>query len=106
MKKPGTFTKNDPRINRKGRPKTFDALRAMAQSIASEVARVNGEPVIIDEHAATNIEMLMRKMMHENPERFIEIGFGKVPHQIDVTSKGKYIGWKDFINADAVPDSE
>jgi hypothetical protein len=28
------FAKGDKRINRKGRPKTFDALRQLAQTIA------------------------------------------------------------------------
>ena len=37
------FVKGDPRINRKGRPKSFDALRSLAQEIAHEAAKKSKE---------------------------------------------------------------
>jgi hypothetical protein len=90
-KVPGTpFTKGDPRINRKGRPKSFDTLRALTQQIANEIATANGEKIVNgDGYAVTNVEMILRQMMTQNPERFIEIGFGKVPQPVELEHKGK-----------------
>lgn len=86
------FTKGDPRINRKGRPKTFDALRALAQQIGNEEAQVNGQPVIINGHKVTKTEAVLREWVcGDNPQlqrAFIEIAYGKVPDNLDITSKG------------------
>ena len=85
-RRPGTFTKGDPRINRRGRPKSFDKLRALAQSLANEEARTKeGVPIVVDGHIATQAEMIMRDMMRANPERFAEIAYGKVPQPIQVS---------------------
>jgi len=52
----GHFTKGDPRINRNGRPKSFDGLRTLARQIALEfvaaairrwVDVTGGEPVLL-----------------------------------------------------------
>lgn len=82
----GQFTKGDPRINRNGRPKSFDALRKLAQSLADEIARdKDGHPIIIEGHIATKAEMILRGLSDANPERFLEIGYGKVPTPLEVS---------------------
>ena len=82
------FVKGDPRINRKGKPKSFDKLRELAVSLANEAAidAATKGPLLVKGHAATEIEMLMRQMMHDNPARFVEIAFGKVPDKLEITT--------------------
>jgi len=86
-KKGKPFTKGDPRINRNGRPKSFDALRALAQEIAHEKAKnSDGKVIVHDGHAVTVAEAIMRKWASSsNPQlqkAFIEIAFGKVPDTV------------------------
>jgi hypothetical protein len=84
------FTKGDPRINRKGRPRTFDQLRKLAISILNEPAKgADGQPVVIDGHIATNAEIILRSAMkHPHFARWLmEVAFGKPPERIEVTGR-------------------
>lgn len=87
-RQPGTFTKGDPRINRKGRPRSFEAWRKLAKAILSEVAIDNkGETVVINGHIATNIEQIARSWL-KNPKlqpALVEAAYGKVPQPIEHT---------------------
>ena len=91
----GGFTKGDPRINRKGRPKGFDALRTLSQQIAHEVAKTTKEgvttDVVISGRKVTVTEMILRQWAQsKNPKlqvAFMEIAYGKVPDRTEVTGK-------------------
>jgi hypothetical protein len=113
------FVKGDPRINRKGKPKGFDALRELAQSIAHEVAQSDGEPVIINGHKATIVEVVLRQWWNSTSPVLqrgaMEVAFGKVPDKLEVTGEdgGRIkIEAYEYNNAIAVitsgpgPDSE
>jgi hypothetical protein len=71
------FKKGDKRINRRGRPKSFDALRQLAQTIAHED--------ISDGMTVT--EAILRKWAGSKDPRlqmaFIEYAYGKPPQQVE-----------------------
>ena len=85
------FKRGDARINRRGRPKSFDALRTLTQQIAHEAVTHNGEPVVVAGHALTVVEAILRQWAHsKNPAlqiKFMEICFGKVPDRVEVSGK-------------------
>lgn len=72
------FVKGDPRINRRGRPRTFDALRKLAIKIAGEN---------VPESEVTRIEALLRVMSSSrNPADralFLAYAYGKPKEQIE-----------------------
>ena len=82
------FDKRKAQINRKGRPKSFDALRELAQEIAHETAQAGGADVIVNGHKVTVSEAILRQWaMSKNPQlqrAFIEICYGKVPDDVKV----------------------
>ena len=88
------FVKGDPRINRKGRPKSFDALRALAISIAREDAtNQKGDPLTWAGKPVTYAEYVLRSWVFDKAHQkdFIEAAFGKVPDKVDLTSNGESI---------------
>ena len=105
----GQFTKGDPRINRKGRPKNFEALRKLALEIAHEVAQHKGEDVVINGKKVTVSEAILRKWAsssnHQLQKAFMEIAFGKVPDKLELMGKDgnelviRYINdWRDHTS--------
>ena len=87
--KKGKGKDRDPRINRYGRPKSFDVLRKLAQRIANEpVAVKNG-------YTVTRIEALLLNMSASknsaDRKTFLEYAYGKVKDEIDHTTKGDKI---------------
>ena len=82
------FDKRREHINRKGRPRNFDALRELAQQIGHEA-------VTAGDKRMTVTEVILRQWAQsKNPQlqrAFIEIAYGKVPDKLDVTSGGEAI---------------
>ena len=81
------FVKGDKRINRKGRPKSFDAARALAQSIAhEEITNSKGD-------TDTVTEAILRQWAASKDPRlqmyFFEVAYGKVPTESKTEISGK-----------------
>ena len=82
------FDKRKHQINRKGRPKSFDKLRELAQQIAHEA-------IMIGDHKFTVTEAILRQWAQsKNPQLqkgFLEIAFGKVPDNMELNQKGEIV---------------
>ena len=85
------FVKGDPRINRKGRPKSFDQLRQLAQQIAHEEAKKGDEPIVIGGHVVTVSEAILRQWATSKDPRlqqaFIAYAYGRVPDKTELTGE-------------------
>lgn len=87
------FEKGDKRINRGGRPKSFDTLRELAKELGNEESE--------DNKIKNNIEMILRDWMtsknFNKQKAFMEYAFGKVPETIEVTQENNKIvvTWKN-----------
>jgi hypothetical protein len=77
------FVKGDPRINRRGTPKSFEQLRKLAQSIGAELV-TDGQG-----RKLTVAEAVLRKLASSGDPQanriFLEYGFGRPPDKIETT---------------------
>ena len=73
--------KGDPRINRKGRPRSFDQLRKLGQAIAGETVTTSRGARI------TLAEAILRRWAESKEPQlqkaFMEYAFGKVPDKLE-----------------------
>jgi hypothetical protein len=81
--KPFRFRKGDPRINRSGRPKSFDDFRDLAQKVTQEnLTLPNGKKITV-------AEALLRQCAKSREPALIKIlfeyAFGKVPDKLETT---------------------
>jgi hypothetical protein len=87
------FDKRRSAINRKGRPKSFDALRSLAQDIAHEGLQTkDGQPVLVNGKQVTTTEFILRRWANSGDPRqqqaFMDIAYGKVSSALELTGKG------------------
>jgi hypothetical protein len=103
----GRFVKGDPRINRKGRPKTFDAFRELAQQISHEPAISDGQKLEINGHVVTVAEAILRRWAASKDPRlqmaFIEIAYGKPPQRTEITGAN---GGAIIVDWDSIDDNQ
>jgi hypothetical protein len=76
----------DIRINRGGRPRSFDAARKLAQAKMNEPALdANGQQIIRGGHIVTNAEMFFEAWMKSKDRKsFAEFAYGKVKEELEV----------------------
>ena len=77
------FQKGDKRINRHGRPRSFDTFRALAQKIAAEkIPCANGKLITV---ADAILRSWAKSKEPALQQAFIAYAFGKPENKIDMT---------------------
>ena len=78
------FVKGDARINRKGRPKNFDAIRTIFQAVSHEqVKGKNGNTLSVIESIARQWASSPEPVLQK---AFVEYAYGKVPNNLETSS--------------------
>ena len=99
------FVKNDPRINRNGRPRTFDALRKEALKIATEIVKSPDGKISASRIHAVLLDWAASKDT-DKQRLFIEYAYGKVPTQTEISGRDggaiKIQGTHDYRVASAI----
>lgn len=96
----GGFQERKHQINRKGRPRSFNALRELAQQIANEpIVSADGKTKM------SRVEMVMRSWAlsknYQLQRAFIEIAYGKVPDSLNVQGNLNIaVNWDESDNSD------
>lgn len=79
------FVKGDSRINRGGRPKSFDAARALVLQLGNEV--LEGK----DGAKFTRFQLIIRDWLasgnFQKQKAALELAFGKVPDKVELGGK-------------------
>jgi hypothetical protein len=86
-KSSGSFVKGDKRINRKGRPKSFETLRKEAQKLAGEIidaAAEGGAPVEMSRIHSILLDWATSRDPRKQ-ELFVSYAYGKVPQKEEIT---------------------
>ena len=78
------FVKGDPRINRNGRPKNFDELRALVQEIGEEELTQDGLTRI-----AAKIRLMFSSKNAGDTQTLLAYGWGKPKEEIELTWREK-----------------
>jgi len=78
-KVPGGFVPGDRRINRKGRPRAYTALR---ETILDFLAEQD------DASSRTRLDVILRRLLRKDPVVLLEYGFGKPPTKIEHAGVG------------------
>lgn len=94
------FKKGDERINRQGRPRSFDAMRTLARKIADETVTVPGnDGKSLD---MTRAEIILRQWASsKNPisqQNFMVAAFGKVPDEVVINPESKIILEVEYVD--------
>lgn len=83
------FVKGDARINRRGRPKSFEQLRKSILVFLAEQA---------DDASGTRLDVILRELAANDPKVLLEYGFGKVPAAVAVTARIEEKPLKMYVN--------
>jgi hypothetical protein len=71
------FVKNDPRINRKGRPRSYEQLRKRILQFLAE-ADESGD--------GTRLDKLLQRLAEDDPALLLAYGFGRPPVGVDLNA--------------------